>query len=60
MANSFYIGGSMQAQHERTVEMLSDMKSEQSLAEMLWFLYDCQTELKDLKALAEIAQKERL
>lgn len=51
-------GGSMQAQHERTVDMLLSMKSERSLTEMLWFLYDSQTELRDLKALAEIAQRD--
>lgn len=50
---TYPIGGTMNGQHQRTVEMLIEMKS---LPEMLWFLYDSQTELKDLKTLAEIAQ----
>jgi len=54
------IGGTLQQQHERTVEMLNEMKEQQTLSAMLWFLYDCQTELKDLKTLAKIAQQEKL
>jgi hypothetical protein len=50
-------GGTMRGQHERTVDMLQDMIRSKPLWEVLFFLYDCQTELGDLKHLAEIAQK---
>lgn len=50
-------GGTLQGQHERTVDMLEDMKNdpEKQLWEMLYFLYDSQTTLSDLKQLSEIA-----
>lgn len=53
-------GGTLRGQHERTVDMLSEMKEERKLSEILWFLYDCQTELVDLKTLAQIAESRKL
>ncbi len=54
-------GGTMKGQHERTVDMLEDMmKKERPVAEVLWFLYDCQTTNEQLKALAEIAQRRKV
>ena len=49
-------GGTLEGQHQRTVDMLEDMQHSRSLSEILWFLYDSQTTLPDLKRLAEIAQ----
>lgn len=59
MSHSGLIGGTMRGQHERTVEMLADMKNDDRapLSRLLWFLYDSQTTYEDLKALAEIAQR---
>jgi hypothetical protein len=57
MNNGINIGGSMKQQHERTLEMLAEMKTQQSLAAMLWFLYDTQTTRDDLKMLAVMAEE---
>lgn len=57
MNNGIHIGGTMKQQHERTLEMLANMKTQQSLAAMLWFLYDTQTTYDDLKTLAEMAKE---
>ena len=57
MNNGIHIGGTTKQQHERTLEMLANMKTQQSLAAMLWFLYDTQTTYDDLKTLAEMAKE---
>ena len=57
MNTGIHEGGSMKQQHERTLEMLADMKTHQSLEAMLWFLYDTQTTHDDLKTLAEMAKE---
>ena len=53
-----YCGGTMRGQHECTLDMLREKIGERpSVAEILWFLYDCQTDSAQLKTLAEMAQK---
>jgi hypothetical protein len=50
------IGGTMTAQNYRTVEMLAKfMDEKRPLYEILYFLYDAQTDNEQLKDLAEIA-----
>lgn len=50
-------GGTMEGQHQRTVDMLEEMMGYADidvLAEMLWFLHDTQTDNGGLRRLAEI------
>lgn len=55
---SGYSGGTLRGQHERTLDMLEDMLAEQKpLHLILWFLHDCQTDIEQLRQLAELAQK---
>lgn len=52
------IGATLKGQHYRTLEMIERMmENKKSLSEILYFLYDCQTQYKDLKTLAEMAVK---
>lgn len=53
---SMYSGGTLEGQHQRTVDMLEDKARAGDLVHLLWLLYDSQTTYEDLKRLAEIAQ----
>lgn len=57
---SIRIGGTLEGQHQRTVDMLEDKVHAGDLVHLLWLLYDSQTTYEDLKRLAEIAQSRAL
>ena len=52
------MGSTLLGQHDRTIDMLEDfIEQGKSLHEILWFLYDCQTDYAQLKTLATMAQE---
>ena len=55
------MGSTLLGQHDRTLDMLEDfLEQGKSLHEILWFIYDCQTDYAQLKTLATMAQERNL